>query len=77
MTTTASSRSSATISSSMPRSSGADPDEAGIGGAGCRYLIRGGRGDHVHRVGLAGPVAACCAVPPDDPIHSNNVAQKD
>jgi hypothetical protein len=30
----------------------------------------------VHGVGLADPVAARGAVPPDDPIHVNNVAQK-
>jgi hypothetical protein len=44
-------------------------------GAGRRCLLRDGRGDHVHRVGLADPMAACCAAPPDYPIHPNDVAQ--
>ncbi len=34
-----------------------------------------GRVDHVHRMGLADPVASRGAVPPDDPAQTNNVAQ--
>jgi hypothetical protein len=58
ITTMAFAKSSATISSFDAAVVGPDPDQAGVGNVRCRDLFWSGRGDHVHRVGLADSVAA-------------------